>query len=84
MTSNTIGGFKAIDCLDRTTQVCMIMSRIIFIKYFENVSYKIVFSRCQIRVQESARMQYFAPFTPELLGARPPWHSTVGQPAFAG
>jgi hypothetical protein len=36
---------------------------------FENVPYKIVFSRCQIRVQESARMQDFAPFTPELTGA---------------
>jgi hypothetical protein len=30
---------------------------------FENVPYKIVLSRCQIRVQESARMQDFA-FTP--------------------
>ena len=28
-----------------------------------------MFSRCQIRVQESARMQDFAPFTPELTGA---------------
>jgi hypothetical protein len=31
--------------------------------------YKIVFSRCQIRVQESARMHDFALFTTELLGA---------------
>jgi hypothetical protein len=29
----------------------------------------LVSSRCQIRIQESARMQNFAPFTPELLGA---------------
>jgi hypothetical protein len=49
--------------------VCMIMSRIIFLYNFENVPYKILFSRCQIRVQESARMQDFVPFTPELRGA---------------
>jgi hypothetical protein len=45
------------------------MSRIIFLYNFENVPYKILFSRCQIRVQESARMQDFVPFTPELRGA---------------
>jgi hypothetical protein len=38
----------------------------LFYKNFENVPYKIVFSRCQIRVQESARMHDFVPFSPEL------------------
>jgi hypothetical protein len=42
---------------------------IFFFLIFENVHYIIVFSRCQIRVQESARMQDFAPFTQELKGA---------------
>ena len=76
MTSITISGFKAIDCLDRTTQVCMIMSRFFFffffIKFWKCTFNKLVFSRCQIGVQESARMQDFAPSTPELLAAPRP------------
>jgi hypothetical protein len=56
----------------------------LFYKNFENVPYKIVFSRCQIRVQESARMHDFVPFSPEL--PQTPCRTatalcTVGQPA---
>jgi hypothetical protein len=50
---------------DENMQLLTSYDNYFFYKNFENVPYKIVFSRCQIRVQESARMQDFAPFTPD-------------------
>jgi hypothetical protein len=60
---------RKLDCsvyYNNRTEKLLKLINYLFYKNFENVPYKIVFSRCQIRVQESARMHDFVPFSPEL------------------